>query len=61
LLRVFEVAVGLTWRNGAVLRQSLYRIAKLIDLPKQDACAIEALGLLAIAARRSNSTLARVT
>jgi hypothetical protein len=46
LLSVLEVAVGLTRRNGTVLCQSLDRIGKLIDLPKQDPRAIEALGLL---------------
>jgi hypothetical protein len=52
LLSVFEVAVGLTWRNGAVLRQSLDCIGKLIDLPKQNPCAVESLGLLDIARTR---------
>ena len=34
LLSLFEVTVGLTRRNRAVLRQPLDRIGKLIDLPK---------------------------
>jgi len=33
------------------LEQSLDRIGKLIDLPKQDSCTIEALGLLGCLAR----------
>jgi hypothetical protein len=52
LLRLFEVAVGLTRRNGAVACQPLDYLGQLIDLLEQDPCAIEALGLLDIVGTR---------
>ena len=55
LLSLFEVPVGLSRRNRAVLRQSLDRIGKSIDLPNHDPCAIEALSLLDIAGARGNA------
>ena len=48
-LSLFEVAIGLTRRNGAVPGQLLDRIGKLIDMPQQVARAIEALGFLGLA------------
>jgi hypothetical protein len=45
-LSLFEVAIGLTGRYGAVLGQLLDRIGELIDLPQQVERAIEALGFL---------------
>jgi len=46
VLSLFEVAVGLTRRNGAVICQALDSIGKLIELLQQHPCTIEALGLL---------------
>jgi hypothetical protein len=48
-LRLFEVAIGLAGRYGAVLRQLLDRIGELIHTPQQVARAIEALGFLGLA------------
>ena len=48
-LSLFEVAIGLTRRNGAVLGQLFDRIGELIGLQQQVARAIEALGLLGLA------------
>jgi hypothetical protein len=48
-LSLFEVAIGLTGRYGAVLRQLLDCIGELIDMPQQVARAIEALGFLSLA------------
>jgi hypothetical protein len=49
LLGLFEVAIGLTRRNGAVQGQLLDRIGKLIDLPQQVPRTIETLGFLRLA------------
>ena len=48
-LCLFEVAIGLTRRYGAVLHQLLDRIGELIDVQQQVARAIEALGFLGLA------------
>ena len=48
-LSLFEVAIGLTGRNGAVLRQLLDRNGELIDMQQQIARTIEALGFLGLA------------
>jgi hypothetical protein len=48
-VRLFEVAIGLTRRNGAILDQLLDRIGKLIDMPQQVPRAMEALGFLGLA------------
>ena len=48
-LSLFEVAIGLTRRNGAVLGQLFDRIGELIDMQQQVARAIEALGFLGLA------------
>ena len=52
MLSLVEITVGLTRRQGAVLRQSLDRVGTWTALPKQDPCAIEALGLLSIGSAR---------
>jgi hypothetical protein len=49
LLSTFEVTVGLTRRNGAILRELLDSIGKLIHVLKQNPGAIESLGFLRIA------------
>ena len=49
VLSLFQIAVRLTRRNGAVLCQALDSIGKLIDLSKQYPCTIEAFGLLGFA------------
>ena len=48
-LRLFEVAVSLTRRNGAALGQLFDRVRELIDVQQQIARAIEAFGLLRFA------------
>ena len=48
-LSLFEVAIGLTRRNGTVLGQLFDRIGELIDTQQQVARAIEALGFLDLA------------
>ena len=48
-LSLFEVAIGLTRRYGAVLGQLFDRIGELIDMQQQIARAIEALGFLRLA------------
>jgi len=48
-LSLFEVAIGLTQRNRAVLGQLFDRIGELIDTQQQIARAIEALGFLDLA------------
>ena len=48
-LSLFEVAISLTRRNGAVLGQLFDRIGELIDMQQQIARAIEALGFLGLA------------
>ena len=51
-LSLFEVAIGLTRRNGAVLGQLLDGIRKLIDTSQQVARTIEALGSLGLVGAR---------
>jgi hypothetical protein len=51
-MSLFEVAIGLARRNGAVLGQLLYRIGKMIDMLQQVPCTIEALGFLGLAGAR---------
>jgi len=48
-LSLFEVAIGLTGRYGAVLRQLLDCIGELIGMPQQVERAIEPLGFLGLA------------
>ena len=48
-LSLFEVAIGLARRYGAVPRQLLDRNGKLIDVQQQIARAVEALGFLGLA------------
>ena len=51
-LSLFEVAIGLARRNGAVLSQLLDRIGELIDMQQQIARAIEPLGFLRLVGTR---------
>jgi len=51
-MSLFEVAIGLARRNGAVLDQLLYRIGKMIDMLQQVPRTIEALGILELAGAR---------
>jgi hypothetical protein len=48
-LSLFEVAIGLTRRNGAVLGQPFGRIGELLDMQQQVARAIESLDFLRLA------------
>ena len=52
LLSLLEVAIGLTLRNGTVLRQLPNGFGKTIDLSKQVARTIETFGFLGLAGSR---------
>jgi hypothetical protein len=55
MLRSLEITVGLTCRNGTILRELIDGIGELIHLPKQNPGAIESLGLLGTACARHMS------